>query len=238
MVSVFVPILYLAVLIGGLGTFSYFYRRRQPAAVSQLEAWFPPNVPRDIYFSLQAQEDVPTGLLKSALLLRAVEDIKRLQTIQVRKNALNTLMQKGGAGEDLWTRFLQLEEEMKGEVMDVASEAQALQEGWNQIIFQTANEMFLNDGSRQTLSKIVPMAQQLKQEYNETKDLRDRAQLRAKINRDLRTSREKKEAEARQRKEEEEAEAQRERAIQELIAMEASSKTSSGTSSPKNKKKK
>lgn len=240
MVSVFVPIIYLAVLIGGLGTFSVIYRRRKPAPVSQLDEWFPPNTARDVYFSLQAQENVPTGLIKSALLLRAVEDIKRLQKIQVKKTALNTLMQKGGAGDDLWTRFLQLEEEMKTEVMDVVAEAQALQEGWQQIIFATANEMYLNDQSRQTLSKIMPTAAKIKSELEETKETRQRQLEKIKRNSEIRLAREKEEAELERERLAREAEEQRERAVQELLAMEEKKKdgkTSSGTSSPRSKKK-
>ncbi|CCG81670.1 putative Translocation protein [Taphrina deformans PYCC 5710] len=239
MVSVFVPILYLAVLIGGLGTFSYFYRRRKPAPVSQLEEWFPPNKARDVYFSLQAQDNVPTGILKSALLLRAVEDIKRLQQVQTQKTALNVLMQKGGAGDDLWTRFLQLEEEMKAEVMDVVNEAQALQEGWNQLIFQTANEMMLNDTSRQTLSKIVGMAAEVKQEFIDSKEQLAETQTRMQKNRETRVAREKEETAARVQREEREAEEQREKVRQELIAMEEKeSKSASGTNSPRNRRKK
>lgn len=239
MVSVFVPIIYLAVLMGSLATFSFFYRRRKPAPVSQLEEWFPPNTARDIYFSLQAQDGCPTGLLKSALLLRAVEDIKRLQKIQVRKNALNVVMQKGGAGEDLWTRFLQLEEEMKAEVMDVVSEAQALQEGWNQIIFQTANEMWLNDQSRQTLSKIMPMAAQAKLAYTDSEASRNIQLENMTKNKRAREEQEKRAAQAETEKLEREAAEQRERAAQELIAMEEKEKAAgSGSNSPKQKKKK
>lgn len=162
MVSVFVPILYLAVLIGGLSTFSYFYRRRKSSPISQIDEWFPPNTARDLYFSLQATDNVPDATLKAALLVRAVEDIKRLQWLQTRKSALNNLLQRGGAGDDLWNRFLRLEEEMKDEVMDVAHEAVALQEGWNQVIFATANEIYLNDLARQKLSKILPLAKEVK----------------------------------------------------------------------------
>lgn len=246
MVSVFVPILYLAVLFGGLATFSYFYRRRQSAPVAQLEVWFPPNTARDVYFSLQAQGDVvPTGILKSALLLRAVEDIKRLQKVQTQKNALNVLMQKGGAGEDLWTRFLLLEEEMKAEVMDVVTEAQALQEGWNQIIFQTANEMMLNDTARQTVAKIVGMANGIKQEATESREEREAVEVRMRTNREARTERERRERETLLEQQETEEEARREKVRQELIAMEEKQQQQqqtkppgSGTNSPRNKKKK
>lgn len=244
MVSVFVPIIYLAVLLGGLSTFSVIYRRRKPAPVSQLDEWFPTNTARDVYFSIQAQEGVPSGLVKSALLLRAVEDIKRLQKIQVKKTALNTLMQKGGAGDDLWRRFLQLEEEMKAEVMDVVAEAQALQEGWQQIIFATANEIYHNDQSRQILSKIMPMTAQVKAEFEQAKDVRERQLEKIKKNSEIRMARERKEAESEQERVAREAEEQRERAIQELLAMEeetkpkVTTKAGGGTQSPKNNKKK
>ncbi|ORY86209.1 Sec62/63 complex, subunit Sec66, partial [Protomyces lactucae-debilis] len=185
MVSVFVPILYLVVLIGGLGTFSYYYRKRllKQSAESKtlMEEWFPQHITRDIYYSLQNMVDdeqtptpkdgtnggVTSGMLKSALLLRAVEDIKRLQSVQARRAALNLLMQRGasaGAG-DFASRFAQLEEEMKAEVVDVAQEAEALQPGWNAIIFATASEMVANEKSRMRLGQIMPMAKQERAEW-------------------------------------------------------------------------
>ena len=223
MVSVFVPILYLAVLIGGLSTFSYFYRRKAKP-VSQLEEWFPANTARDVYFSLQATE-APDGMLKAALLVRAVEDIRRLQQLQVKKQALNNLIQRGGAGDDLWRRFLQLEEEMKEEVMDVAQEAQALQEGWNQVIFQTANEMYLNDMARQKLSKILPTAKSI---VVKPKSDRIEANRRQRIANEVQARKLEKE------KAEQQAELNRQTALAELLAMEERDAANQTTTNTKN----
>ena len=242
MVSVFVPILYLAVLIGGLSTFSYFYRRRKNAPVSQIDEWFPPNTARDVYFSLQAQEGIPDAILKAALLVRAVEDIKRLQKLQTRKQALHNLMQRGGAGDDLWKRFLQLEEEMKDEIMDVAQEATALQEGWNQVIFQTANEMYLNDLARQKLSKILPKAQELKKELTENADTFKARSLQVQENAKKRIEGEKTAAEAQKVADLKAAEEVRAKAAKELLEMEERERQQgkggkSKSGSPKSKRK-
>ncbi len=159
MVSVYIPIIYLAILVGSLATFSILYRRRKVVQTSQTEKWFPPHTFRDIYYSLQnSDEAIPTNILKAALLTRATEDIRRLQKLRVKKIALNNLMQRGSVGDGLINDFTRLEEEVQAEIMDVVSEAQALQEGWGQIIFQTANEMVANEASRKILGRIAPTA--------------------------------------------------------------------------------
>lgn len=214
MVSVFVPILYLAVLIGSLGTFSYFYRRRKLSAESQpqLDDWFPPNHARDLYFSLMSHPDLAdaksppipttpeaaaaaaaerktwskTQLLKAALLMRAYEDIKRLNELNARKQALHNLVQNGRASDDLWRRMLSAEEELKAELMDVVSEAGALQEGWGQIIFATANEMQLNNDIRDRLEGLVGLAQRTRQDYMQDADARAVRATKAKARREER----------------------------------------------------
>lgn len=256
MVSVFVPILYLAVLIGSLGTFSYYYRKRMlkqsAEARTLMEEWFPQHTPRDIYFTLQSMVDTPepaktndkdeapkvtTGMLKAALLLRAVEDIKRLQSLQNRRNALNALLQRGasaGAG-DFPSRFAQLEEEMKAEVVDVATEAEALQPGWNQIIFATASEMVANEKSRQRLGQIIPMAKRERAVWEKAQ----KEGLKERQTRSVQqgTQRRAKEVAAAKEAAEKKAvmdEAVREKAAKELIeAEEEESKRKQGGASPK-----
>ena len=219
MVSVFVPILYLAVLIGSLGTFSYFYRRRKLTADSkpQLDDWFPPNHARDIYFSLMSKPEFAdaqnppvatsseeaqayaaarttwskTQLLKAALLMRAYEDIKRLNELNARKQALHNLVQAGRASDELWRRMLTAEEELKQELMDVVNEAGALQEGWGQIIFATANEMQLNNDIRDRLEGLVSVAQQTRKEYMADADARAVREAKAKVRREEREKAEK-----------------------------------------------
>lgn len=102
-----------------------------PAKSLSLEPWFPPHLQRDIYLSLLHLEPepgkenpptVPDGVLKAALLQRAVEDIKRILEIRSAKQALSNLLQRGSVGDDLWQRFLRAEKEVEAELRDVVEE--------------------------------------------------------------------------------------------------------------------
>jgi translocation protein SEC66 len=133
------PIAYLIILIGSLYSFSSVYRQRQLARASKLEPWFPNHVTRNIYLSLlhldpaeggdekalsseKTLSKVPDSVLKAALLKRAVEDIQRIVQLRQAKPALQTLLQRGSVGDELWQRFQRAEQEMEVEVKDVVEE--------------------------------------------------------------------------------------------------------------------
>jgi translocation protein SEC66 len=137
------PLLYITILVGSLSTFSSLYRKRQIAKAARLESWFPPHRPRDIYLSLlhldpveasagneKKLKQVPDNVLKAALLKRAVEDIQRIVQLRTGKPALQSLLQRGSVGEELWQRFLRAEQEMEEEVKDVVNEV--CRDAWNQ----------------------------------------------------------------------------------------------------------
>ncbi|EME79068.1 uncharacterized protein MYCFIDRAFT_121946, partial [Pseudocercospora fijiensis CIRAD86] len=164
------PILYITILVGSLSTFSSLYRKRKTAKAARLESWFPPHRQRDIYLSLLHLEPpeeekpgeekkktlsrVPDNVLKAALLKRAVEDIQRIVQLRSSKAALQTLMQRGSIGEDLWQRFLRAEREMEEEVKDVVNEANAFAPQWGQVIFQSANEINQNRLMKERIAEL------------------------------------------------------------------------------------
>lgn len=138
------PTAYLIILIGSLYSFSSVYRQRQIARASKLEPWFPQHVTRNIYLSLlhldpeAASEGekklgkVPDSVLKAALLKRAVEDIQRIVQLRQAKPALQTLLQRGSVGDELWQRFQRAEQEMELEVKDVVNEVSSTSsQGWS-----------------------------------------------------------------------------------------------------------
>jgi translocation protein SEC66 len=131
------PILYLTILIGSLYTFSSLYRKRKLAKAASLEPWFPAHKQRDIYLSLlhldpseasdggdgeKKLSKVPDSVLKAALMQRALEDIRRIVQLRNSKPALQTLLQRGSVGYELWQRFERAEKEMEEEVKDVVNE--------------------------------------------------------------------------------------------------------------------
>ncbi|PYH99523.1 hypothetical protein BO71DRAFT_394254 [Aspergillus ellipticus CBS 707.79] len=181
-ITLAVPFAYLGVLIGSLATFSSLYRKRKAMKSFTLEPWFPPHVPRDIYFSLMHHEPpatsgkekkapaVPDSVLKAALLRRAIEDIRRVMALRTQKPALAMLLQRGSVGDDLWQRFLRAEKEMEDEVRDVVAEANAYAPGWGQTIFQNANEMLNNAILRERMEKQQAKLEEEKQWWEKKKE--------------------------------------------------------------------
>lgn len=157
--SLLIPIAYLTILMGSLATFSHIYRQRKLNAKLHLEPYFSVHIARNVYNTLLHQTDsqsdlksVPKSVLMAALQERACEDILRIREIQSRKGPLNTLLQRGVVGDEIWQRFLRAEQALEAELKDVVSEANALATGWGQTIFQSANEIVVN---RMTKKKIA-----------------------------------------------------------------------------------
>ncbi|CED84666.1 Preprotein translocase subunit Sec66 [Phaffia rhodozyma] len=147
-IGLLAPLAYAAVLITALGIFSRVYRRRI-AAKAETEPWFPSHTSRDLYVSLlQADPAPPEALLKSALLVRAMNDVRRILKIRDDKPALQILIQKGCVGDDLWARFLKAEKELEAEILDVVNEANTFSPAWGPTIFATASEMVQREKAR------------------------------------------------------------------------------------------
>jgi len=179
LLSLLVPIAYLSILLGSLATFSYLYRRRQHSRTQNLAPYFPPHTARNVYLTLLHQTDhqqdlkqVPNSILCAALQERAIEDILRIREIQTRKGPLNTLLQRGVVGDEIWQRLLRAEQELEEELKDVVAEANALANEWGQTIFQSANEIAIN---RITKKKIEEKRKTLAEEKRLWEEKRQRA---------------------------------------------------------------
>jgi len=169
-IGLILPSAYLTILIGSFATFTSLYRRRKAAKSASLEPWFPPHLQRNIYLSLlhldlqdpsstpddaeKLLSKVPDSIIKAALLRRAVEDIHRIIQVRNAKPALQTLLQRGSVGDELWQRFQRAEKEIEEEVKDVVSEANALAPNWGQTIFQSANEIANNQLAKARMAEL------------------------------------------------------------------------------------
>lgn len=183
LLSLLVPIVYLTILVGSLATFSSLYRSRQINSKLKLAPYFPPHTARNVYLTLLHQTDtqtdlksVPNSILCAALQERACEDILRVREINTRKAPLNTLLQRGVVGDDVWQRFLRAEKELEAELKDVLAEANALAPGWgdNNQILQTANEIIVN---RLTKAKIEEKRATLASEKEAWEKVREASRL-------------------------------------------------------------
>jgi len=156
MASIWVPVIYIGVLVFGMLIFSYFYRRRRAqTAAAKYEPWFSTHPERDVYTTLLAQDPAPhDALLKAALLQRAAADVRRLMGLTEDKQALNQLLQKGSINDDLWAAFQQAEREMQAEMVEVVREAATFKDGWDKTIFASANEIVLNGRHKEHYTKV------------------------------------------------------------------------------------
>lgn len=187
LLSLLLPIAYLTILVGSLATFSHLYRQRKFNAKLRLAPYFPPHTARNVYLTLLHQADtqsdlktVPNSVLMAALQERAVEDIIRIREIQTRKGPLNTLLQRGVVGDEIWQRLLRAEQELEAELKDVVAEANALASGWGQHIFQSANEIVVNRMTKKKLEERRANLADEKAAWERVKE-RSRAELEGEI---------------------------------------------------------
>jgi len=126
------------------------------AEKTSFEPWFPAHPARDIYITLlSAEPAVPESMLKSALLVRATADVKRIWRIKEDKQTLTQLHERGLVGDDTMARFAAAEKELEAEIVDVVSEANTFRPGWGSMIFATASEMAHAEKTRETVLNIA-----------------------------------------------------------------------------------
>lgn len=168
--SILVPIAYIATLFLSLALFSRVYRGRM---VQRLTAHGQDTTERvertakPVYEALAAiQEEmpppgsppsewlVPRSTLQAALLVRAVDAVRRMMLVQRDKQAVGMLLERGQIGDDAATMLEATEKEAQAELIDVSQSAAAFHEGWGNLIFETANEVMANWVFRDVLSGI------------------------------------------------------------------------------------
>ncbi|KAG8969652.1 translocation protein S66 [Tulasnella sp. 419] len=165
-IPILVPIAYIVLLVGALLTFSRIYRKRAEARIAGQEPWFASHPERDTYISLLQLSPPPSdGLLKAALLRRAVADVHRILAFREDKAALQALLQKGSVGDDLWNAFLAAEKELEAEIVEVVNEAATFNPGWGQFIFQSASEMVNNQKNRELFLSIASLRAETDEKY-------------------------------------------------------------------------
>ncbi|KAI9321371.1 Sec62/63 complex, subunit Sec66 [Dichotomocladium elegans] len=140
MSSLILPTAYLGGCIVTMSVFSYVYRRAKN--VRTIEPWFPPNDAKEKYIALlNAEPAVPDHHLKSALLGRAMEGVRRVVAVQQEKPALGLLLRTGHIGDEIWQDFQVAEKETMHELQEIAQEANTFKEGWSKTLFTTASQM-------------------------------------------------------------------------------------------------
>ena len=115
------------------------------------------------------QPPVPDPLLTCALLRRAMTDVERIRQLRESKAALQTLLQRGQIGDDLWAAANAAEKDLELELHEVAGEANTFRPGWGQIIFAQAQEMVSHERLKETYRSIDKMREQERERTAATK---------------------------------------------------------------------
>ncbi|KAI0818706.1 Pre protein translocase subunit Sec66-domain-containing protein [Irpex lacteus] len=165
MASVLVPLLYVFIVFGGLWVFSTLYKRHLQSKA--IEPYFGRHHERDVYVSLLQKTDppAPDALLKAALMRRAVTDVHRIMRLREDKPAMQALLQKGSIGDELWNSLLAAERELEAEILETAAEAHTFVEGWGQLIFQTATELYNTEKVRNIVESMNAIRAEKEQRY-------------------------------------------------------------------------
>lgn len=100
--------------------------------------------------------------------------MRRIHELRLKKTVLNQAVQRGLLSNDLWRQFRLLEKELELEVIDISKEAQSFKKDWGQFIFQTANEMVLNEQLRKNIMQIRDMAEKEGKRYEKLKKISEK----------------------------------------------------------------
>ncbi|EPX74233.1 ER protein translocation subcomplex subunit Sec66 [Schizosaccharomyces octosporus yFS286] len=178
MISIYAPLVYVAVLISAMYGVSVFVRKSRTIPNEFVsEEWFGKNSARSYFFRLLEQNPpVPDTVIKAGLVLRATEALRQLMRLKSSRMALNVLLNRGGVGDDLVRKFSRLEKETELELMDIAKTANSLQPGWNQFIFQTCNEIIENEKILEHIDQIPNDLEQISIRWSGEKQLYEEAE--------------------------------------------------------------
>lgn len=114
---------------------------------------FSTSFARDNYYALKNLEKTPPERLINAALIRwASESVRKLLKLKTNKEILSTLHQRGSIGDNTYTKFLAQEKQIELELNVIVQEANSIKPEWGNTIFQTAQEVALNQGLRKRLS--------------------------------------------------------------------------------------
>lgn len=160
-ISIFTPLIYVAVLLSSFIAFSIIYRRRRVNKLAKVEPIFADNNPALLYAFLKEKYIDPEAtketkphekVMKAALLRRAVEAIRRSLKLKENEPVFTKLYQEGLIGEEVHTQF-EIEAKMQEmEFQAIVQEVESFKKGWVSTFFPLAQEICFNEALRRRLN--------------------------------------------------------------------------------------
>lgn len=145
-ISVFTPLIYVAIVLSALVMFSKVYRRRNLKKLSHTKPFFPPNIPKEIYYELVSRDPKPNDkVIKAALFRWASELIRRTLKLKECEQAITKMYQNGIIGDELFTRYIFAKKLEELELQTIAQEAEGIKKGWAAAFFPLIQEITPNE---------------------------------------------------------------------------------------------
>jgi len=162
-ISIYTPLIYVAIILGIFITFSIIYRRNRLKKLANIEPIFPENQTAKLYESLKqvaSDPNVPKDqkphdkVLKAALLRRAAEAIRRSMKLKENEPTFNKLYEDGLIGDDIYKQFEVQAKFQELELKEIVAECETFKKGWVQTFFPVAQEICFNEALRRRLNSM------------------------------------------------------------------------------------
>lgn len=159
-ISIYTPLVYVAVMITAFTVFSVLYRRHRLHKLMSVEPLFGHNYTADMYAVtkdkyldklLPKDQRPPEKAVKAALLRRAVEAIRRSLKLKENEAVFSKLYQDGLIGDDLFKQFALQGKIQELELKDIVLECQLFSKDWPETFFPVAQEICYNEALRRRL---------------------------------------------------------------------------------------
>ncbi|KAG7827602.1 hypothetical protein KL920_004365 [Ogataea angusta] len=166
-ISIYIPIVYVVVLLTTLVLFSVAHRRKKLSKLVSMKPIFKDNYQREMYLQLKNQTEpkVNDKVLKAALIRRGAEAIRRMIKLKEIQQYVNVLYQRGSIGDDVYESFKLQSKLQELELNELAMEAESFKKGWAQTFFPVCQEVTINEALRRRLNSLEPMKESLDHQW-------------------------------------------------------------------------
>lgn len=174
-ISIYTPLIYVAVMTTAFVAFSIYYRRRRLSKLIDVEPFFGPNYSlelysavKDRYYDKQLPKEgrPPEKVVKAALLRRAVEAIRRSLKLKENEPVFNKLYQEGLIGDDLFKQYEFQNKVQQLELKEIVDECQQFSKEWPATFFPVAQEICYNEALRRRLHSMDDRSESLSELWN------------------------------------------------------------------------
>lgn len=174
-ISVFTPLIYVAVMVTAFVIFSVLYRRHRLQKLIEVEPIFGHNYTLEIYENLKdkynnkelpKEDRPPEKAVKAALLRRAVEAIRRSLKLKENEPVFNKLYQDGLIGDDVYKQFEFQNKVQQLELKEIVEECQLFNKDWPATFFPVAQEICYNEALRRRLHAMDDRSEKLAELWN------------------------------------------------------------------------